>query len=121
MPSRTASRAAAVRDETPISDRTEETWWCTVRSEMNSRLEISPVGQALRQHREDLLGTSDLQSLADLTNSLNVVTKMRLVPATYRLALILAAAALVPMLPLLLLQYPIAELAGKLFKLVLSF
>jgi hypothetical protein len=72
-------------------------------------------------HREELLGTSDLQSLADLTNSLNVVTRMRLVPATYRLALILATAALVPMLPLLLLQYPITELAGKLFKMAFSF
>ncbi len=29
MPSRAASRAAAVRDETPIFDRTAETWWCT--------------------------------------------------------------------------------------------
>jgi ketosteroid isomerase-like protein len=37
MPSRAASRAAAVRDVTPILARTAETWWCTVRSEMNSR------------------------------------------------------------------------------------
>ena len=36
-----ASRAAAVRDETPILDSTAETWCCTVRSEMNSRWEIS--------------------------------------------------------------------------------
>jgi hypothetical protein len=37
MPIRAASRAAAVRDETPILDSTAETWWCTVRSEMNSQ------------------------------------------------------------------------------------
>ena len=43
-PSRAASRAAAVRDETPTLARTAETWWCTVRSEMNSRREISRSG-----------------------------------------------------------------------------
>ena len=41
MPILVASRAAAVRDETPILDRTAETWWSTVRSEINSRREIS--------------------------------------------------------------------------------
>ena len=45
MPIRAASRAAAVRDETPILDSTAETWWCTVRSEMNSRCEISRSGR----------------------------------------------------------------------------
>jgi glycosyltransferase 2 family protein len=45
MPSRSASRAAAVRDETPIFARTAETWCCTVRSEMNSRREISRLGR----------------------------------------------------------------------------
>ena len=45
MPILAASRAAAVRDETPILDRTAETWWCTVRSEMNSRREISRSGR----------------------------------------------------------------------------
>lgn len=36
MPIRAASRAAAVRDETPILDRTAKTWWCSVRAEMTS-------------------------------------------------------------------------------------
>jgi hypothetical protein len=45
MPTLAASRAAAVRDETPILARTAETWWCTVRSEMNSRWEISRSGR----------------------------------------------------------------------------
>src|SRR5450755_124115 len=113
----------------PMCIFTPKLWRCRITGletymELGSRYVIAFDRKWLGKgaaHREDLLGTSDLQSLADLTNSLNVVTKMRLVPATYRLALILAAAALVPMLPLLLLQYPIAELAGKLFKLVLSF
>ena len=41
MPICAACKAAAVRDATPIFASTVETWWCTVRSEMNSRREIS--------------------------------------------------------------------------------
>ena len=41
MPIWTAFSAASVRDETPILASTVETWWCTVRSEINSRREIS--------------------------------------------------------------------------------
>jgi hypothetical protein len=65
---------------------------------------------------ESQLGTPDMQSLADLGNSVNVVRNMRWVPMSRRLVVELAAAALLPMLPLLLLKYPIAELASTLFK-----
>ena len=41
MPNLAASRTAAARELTPIFDRTAETWWCAVRSEMTSRREIS--------------------------------------------------------------------------------
>jgi hypothetical protein len=64
---------------------------------------------------ESLLGTPDLQSLADLGNSLDRVQRMRLVPVSSRLVVEMALAALVPMAPLLLLKYPIAELAQKFF------
>jgi len=60
---------------------------------------------------EPLLGTPDLQSLADLSNSLAIVRNMRWVPLSSRLLQILAAAALLPLLPLLLLKYPVADLA----------
>jgi hypothetical protein len=62
---------------------------------------------------ESLLGTSDLQSLADLGNSLNVVRNMRVAPVSTNLLLHLAVAAALPMLPLLLFKYPLAELATK--------
>jgi len=62
---------------------------------------------------EPLLGTPDLQSLADLNNSIGVVRAMRWVPATPQLLVTLAAPALVPLLPLLLLKYPMADLARK--------
>ncbi len=62
------------------------------------------------------LGTSDLQSLADLTNSLNVVSGMRPIPAGPRLLKNLAGAAILPLLPLLLLKYPLDKLALQLFQ-----
>jgi hypothetical protein len=66
--------------------------------------------------REDLLGTPDLQSLADLSSSVDIVREMRVVPVSIRLLLSLAAAALLPLLPLLLLKFPVDALAEKLFK-----
>ena len=65
---------------------------------------------------ETLLGTPDLQSLADLANSVNIVRDMRVVPISKRLVQKLLGAALVPMLPLVLLKYPVAELVGVVFK-----
>jgi hypothetical protein len=63
--------------------------------------------------RDQLLGTSDLQSLADLSNSVSIVRKMSLAPLSMRLAMFLVAAAVVPLLPLALFEYPAAELAQK--------
>lgn len=61
------------------------------------------------------LGTPDLQSLADLTNSVNVIRGMRLAPISVRLIQDLLIVAVLPMLPLLLFKYPIAELLQKFF------
>jgi hypothetical protein len=68
-----------------------------------------------RAPEEALLGTPDLQSLADLSNSVAVVRNMRTIPASQRLIATLVAAAIVPLLPLLLLKYPVADLVGKIF------
>ncbi len=64
---------------------------------------------------EPLLGTADLQSLADLSASFSNVRNMRWAPVSLRLLGMLLAAALGPMLPLVFLQYPAGELAKKLF------
>jgi hypothetical protein len=64
--------------------------------------------------REALLGTPDLQSLADLANSVNIAHSMRPAPISKRLVVQLLVAALVPMLPLL--KYPVAELIGIIVK-----
>jgi hypothetical protein len=71
--------------------------------------------QAETPSGEPLLGTSDIQSLADLANSVNVVRNMRTVPASLRLLREFALASALPMLPLLLLKYPVRELAEKFF------
>ncbi len=63
--------------------------------------------------QEPLLGTADLQSLADLGNSIDVVRNMRWVPMSLRLVKDIVLAALLPLVPLLLLKYPVAELAEK--------
>lgn len=64
---------------------------------------------------ESPLGTQDLQSLADLSNSVNVVRNMRVVPVSLRLLADLAIAAALPVLPLLLFKYPLAELTQRFF------
>jgi hypothetical protein len=66
-------------------------------------------------NEEPLLGTADLQSLADLGNSVEVVRKMRLAPVSIRLVATIGVAAALPLLPLLLFDYPLADLAKMLF------
>lgn len=65
---------------------------------------------------ESVLGTPDLQSLADLTNSFSVVHAMRWGPASRRLVLFLVGATLLPMLPLAFFRYPVSEVAAKVFQ-----
>jgi hypothetical protein len=64
---------------------------------------------------EPLLGTADLQSLADLANAVNVVRAMRWVTIGPRLLAMMTLAAVVPLAPVLLFQYPIAELTRIFF------
>jgi hypothetical protein len=67
---------------------------------------------------EPLLGSSDIQSLADLANSFAVIRSMRLAPVTRIALLQLSAAVLVPITPLLLTMMPLEALLRKLFGLV---
>jgi hypothetical protein len=64
---------------------------------------------------EPLLGTADIQSLADLSNSFSIIRNMRMVPIGRRLLISFGVAALAPLVPLLLLKYPIGELIQKFF------
>jgi hypothetical protein len=68
-----------------------------------------------------LLGTADIQSLADLANAVNVVKGMRWITVGPRLLTIMTVAAVVPLAPLLLFRYPVAELAEKFFSRLIGF
>ncbi len=65
---------------------------------------------------EPLLGTADLQSLADLGNSVDVIREMGWVPVSKRLLLSFIGAALLPLLPLALFKYSSYELMIKMFE-----
>ena len=56
------------------------------------------------QEGETLLGTGDIQSLADLGNSFNMIREMSLLPIARRHIIALALSAAVPMLPLVFLD-----------------
>jgi hypothetical protein len=64
---------------------------------------------------EPFVGSADIQSLADLGNSYEVVRTMRIAPITRDAVLLIAAATLVPMAPLLLTMMPLEELLKMLF------
>ena len=63
---------------------------------------------------EGLIGSADLQSLADLGNSFEVVRTMRAVLMTRDAIIQLAVATLIPLAPLLLTIMPVEELLKKL-------
>jgi hypothetical protein len=59
---------------------------------------------------EELLGTGDIQSLADLANSYSVIQKMNLFPFDLQTVLALVMMGAMPMLPLLLTAVPIGDI-----------
>ena len=63
---------------------------------------------------ETLLGSSDIQSLADIGNSFEVVRTMRAVPVTRDTIVMLVGATLAPILPLVLTVMPLEELLKRL-------
>jgi hypothetical protein len=68
---------------------------------------------------EPLVGSADIQSLADLTNCYEVVRSMNLAPITKYAVLRLAATILVPIVPLALTMMPLEELLKQLFGILL--
>ena len=67
---------------------------------------------------EQLMGSSDVQSLADLGNSYSVIEAMRVVPFSLRSSIWLAAAFIVPFLPLQLTVMPLEEILETILKLI---
>ena len=71
----------------------------------------APAGEAL-------VGSADIQSLADLGNSFEIVRCMGLVPFTKSTVIQLAVFTLLPLLPLALTMVSLEELLGRLMKVV---
>jgi len=72
----------------------------------------APTGEAL-------IGSADIQSLADLANSYAVVDEMRTVPFGFETVKKLVIVTVAPLLPLVLTIMPLEELIGRLIKVVL--
>ena len=62
---------------------------------------------------ESLVGTADIQSLADLSNSFEVVREMRLVPFGRATVLRLALLTALPLAPLTLTMIPLEQLIDR--------
>jgi hypothetical protein len=67
---------------------------------------------------EALVGSGDIQSLADLSNSFEVVRTMRIAPVTTEALFRLVAATLVPLVPLALTMMSLEELLKRLIGIV---
>jgi hypothetical protein len=67
---------------------------------------------------EPLLGTADIQSLADLGNSYEFVRKMRVVPIELRDFIGMAIPGLLPVLPLAMTVMPVSEILKGLLQLL---
>jgi len=74
--------------------------------------------QGLSSDREALLGTSDIQSLADLSNSFSVIREMKVVLIGKRLLAALAFSAILPILPMIVIATPTQELVHAVLKLL---
>ena len=69
---------------------------------------------------EPLLGSSDIQSLADLANSFAIIRNMRLVPFDLKLTIIpIVACAVIPFLPLALTVFPLEQIVEKIIGILL--
>ncbi|HTR17288.1 MAG TPA: hypothetical protein VMI52_09670 [Acetobacteraceae bacterium] len=67
---------------------------------------------------EPLVGSGDIQSLADLGNSLEVVRTMRIAPITRDAILRIVATIVIPIAPLILTMMPLGELLKMLLRVV---
>jgi len=67
---------------------------------------------------EPLLGTADIQSLADLGNSYELIRKMRVVPMARNDFIAMALPAAIPVLPLAAIVMPVGEILKGILKLL---
>jgi hypothetical protein len=68
---------------------------------------------------EPLLGTADIQSLADLANGFQVVKRMQLLPIDLLTVVLLVLGMLLPVLPLILTMIPLDRLLSQLLAVIM--
>ena len=68
------------------------------------------------EEKESLLGTGDIQSLADLANSFEVIQETNLLPFNIKSVLRLAIILVLPILPLFLTMIPLSEIIDRVLK-----
>jgi hypothetical protein len=73
----------------------------------------SDAGSVGQEGSEALLGSADIQSLADLSNSFEVVREMRLVPFGRQTVVQLAILIALPLFPLTLTMIPLEEMIDR--------
>lgn len=71
--------------------------------------------------KEALLGSADIQSMADMNAIVQKVHDMRIFPINLSMLISMAAAALLPLVPLLLIKYPLLDLLTSFFSMLLNF
>jgi hypothetical protein len=64
------------------------------------------------------LGSGDIQSLADLTNSVRVVREMQTVPVSRRLIMAFIVSSIIPFLPFVFMKLNFDEVVVRLFKII---
>jgi len=67
---------------------------------------------------EPLLGTGDIQSLADIANSMRVVREMKVIPYEHRHLILFAACLVLPVLPPLLMVMPLTAILARVASIV---
>lgn len=87
-------------------------------SKYTERFENKWIG-GVNPEAERLLGTGDIQSLADLSNSYSVLQSMRPVPFEVKDIVWLFVVTVVPLVPLLLFVFSIEELFDKLIQVLI--
>jgi hypothetical protein len=74
--------------------------------------------EEIEPSKEPMLGSGDIQSLADLGNSFEIIRKMRIVPVELRDFLAMVLPGLIPALPLAATVMPVGDIIKGLLKLV---
>lgn len=67
---------------------------------------------------EPILDGRDIASLKDMNESYKVVSSMKLVPLEFRAIVVIAVAALIPMFPLILMEFPLKQILKTLLGVV---